>query len=374
MIDKFLRLIGISTANRNWSFWNFMFVFGITILTTYLTCIFYTCYLYRNDITKLIFCISTFGFGCQGIVRIFIFTVMRNRVITLNETNYNHYSSILNESDRVKGVVCKNLSLIYIIVKGTIYVYLMLVLAALVLPGIASFFLPERILPFGFILPALNPDEWTGYICNYMIQSTAAYYYYVMSAGSDVAIIYNLLTAAGQLDCMMVHIEELNDQLSGIGIASATNREKIVKIIKLHQFHRDYLTELMHFLYLYHVGAIGFTVLTVIISVMGVVLLRWYLGIIVSILASIQLFYICFLGTSFEMKVLMALALFPFLSVGAIKWDKLSCSEMKHMNLVLAVTQCPKLLMLVTTPLNINTYVQVHKMIYSMIMMLENTK
>uniref|UniRef100_A0A182G0A9 Uncharacterized protein n=1 Tax=Anopheles albimanus TaxID=7167 RepID=A0A182G0A9_ANOAL len=348
-----------------------MFVFGITMLGIYLTCIFYSCYLYRHDITNLLFCISTFGFGCQAMVKIFFFTILRKKVIALNESSSRHYIYTMHESDRVKAVICRNLSLIYIIIKGTIYVYFVLVLAAVFLPGFASIFIADSLLPFGFILPILNPDGWTGYLCNYTVQSIAAYYYYGISAGSDIGIIYNLLTASGQLDCMMVLIEELNDQLDA-GQETTTISQKIVKIIKLHQFHRDYLTELMHFLYLYHVGAIGFTVLTVIISVMGVVLLQWYLGIIVSVLASIQLFYICFLGTSFEIKVLNTDILIE--AVGAIKWDKLSCSGMKHMNLVLALAQKPKLLMVVTTPLNISTYVQVHKMIYSMIMMLQNTK
>ncbi|XP_049547195.1 uncharacterized protein LOC125958113 [Anopheles darlingi] len=337
VIETFLRrLIGVSIFQREWNFLNFMFVFGITMLGIYLTCIFYSCYLYRHDITNLLFCVSTFGFGCQAMVKIFFFTIIRKRVIALNDSSSKHYIFTMHESGRVQGVICKNLSLIYIIIKGTIYVYFFFVLAAVFLPGFASLFITDTLLPFGFIIPILNPDSWTGYICNYIVQSIAAYYYYGISAGSDIGIIYNLLTASGQLDCMMMLIEELNDQLTE-GVESTTIRQKIVKIIKLHQFHRDYLTELMHFLYLYHVGAIGFTVLTVMISVMGIT------------------------DTLIE-------------TVGAIKWDKLSCSGMKHMNLVLALSQKPKLLMVVTTPLNISTYVQVHKMIYSMIMMLQNTK
>uniref|UniRef100_A0A182G048 Uncharacterized protein n=2 Tax=Anopheles albimanus TaxID=7167 RepID=A0A182G048_ANOAL len=338
------------------------------MLPLYMTCVCYTCFLYRHDISKLIFCITTMGFNCQAIVKIFFFTIRRSRVLKLNDFSNKHYRSVLRESDRVQGAICKNLSLMFVITKGTLYLYQMLLITALIVPAIGSFFLGDLLLPFGFILPFANPQETTGYVVNYFFQTIMSYYYYGISAGSDIAIIYNLLTASGQLDCMMALIEELNDQLTQ-GAAPAAIRRKIVQIIQLHQFHREYMNKLMHFLYLYHVGAIGCTIFSIIISVLGFVLLRWYTGIMLGVLASLQLFYICFLGTCLEIKTDELIA-----TVGAIKWDRLSRVEMKNMNLMLTITQNPKLLLLVSTPLNINTYLQVHKMIYSMVMMLENTK
>ncbi|XP_052871773.1 uncharacterized protein LOC128277363 [Anopheles cruzii] len=368
LIDSFNRGMGVSMFKRDWNLCHLVFVFGNMILTIYLISVFYTGILYRREITKLIFCVSTFGFGIQALVKIIFFVFKRSRVLDLNEVNLRYYKTMLHESERVRRVICENITLSYIVVKGTFYIYLAFVVASLVIPGLASFFLPERILPFGFILPFVDPDSFVGYVLNYCSQSIAAYYYWRISAGSDCTIVFNLLTASGQLDGLMTLIDELNDQLES-GEAPAAIRKKIVKIIQQHQYHRDYLSQLMDFLYLYHIGSVGFGVLTMIISVMGIVLLDWYLGAICTVMGSVQLFYLCFLSTSFEIKTDTLIE-----HVGAIKWDKLSSADMKYMNLLLLTSQSPKLLEVFTTPLNISSYVQIHKMIYTMIMMLQNTK
>ncbi|ETN58060.1 carboxylesterase [Anopheles darlingi] len=307
-IENFLRLIGVSIFKRKWNFFNFVFVVGMTMFPLYMMCVCYTCFLYRHDTSKLIFCITTLGFNFQALVKIFFFTIRRRRVLTLNDFSARHYRCVKRESDRVQDVICKNLSLIFVIFKGTFYVYQMLMITALILPAVVSFFLEDLILPFGFILPFANPEETTGYVVNYIFQTIISYYYYGISAGSDIAIIYNLLTASGQLDCLMALVEELNDQLAQ-GIAPTAIRRKILQIIQLHQFHREYLKKLTKFLYLYHVGAIGSTIFSIIISVLG-----------------------------FTDELIA--------TVGAIKWDRLTSVEMKNMNLVLTITQNPILLML----------------------------
>uniref|UniRef100_A0A182G0B0 Uncharacterized protein n=2 Tax=Anopheles albimanus TaxID=7167 RepID=A0A182G0B0_ANOAL len=297
----------------------------------------------------------------------FIFT--RREVIALNEINLEYYRTMMSQSDGIKRVLCDNLSLIYIVARVAGLAYLVLELTTLITPTISSFSVSELILPFGFFFPFVDPDTTFGYIWNFVFQLIISAYYWLLTVGSDITTIYNLLTACGQLDMLMALIDELNEELE-LDKPPAVIRRKIVQIVQLHQQHREYLQRLVDFLNLYHLIAVGCSVLAMIISVMGLVLLDWYPGVAMVFLGSSQLFYVCFLGTSLDIKVTDDLTD----KVGAVSWSKLSVADMKYMKLVLAMTQKPKLLVVATTPLNISAFVQIHKMIYSMGMMLRNTK
>ncbi|KFB47258.1 AGAP010507-PA-like protein [Anopheles sinensis] len=318
--------------------------------------------------TKLIYCLATFGFGCQGVMKIYSYIITRRRVIELYMINVKYNERMMNQSDRVKRVLCENATITHILIKGTMLVYIILVCVTVTIPGLSSIFLSSRILPFGFVLPFLDPETWTGYIWNYAFQVIMSYFYLVLTLGGDITTIFNLLTAYGQLDALMMLIEECNEQLARNEPAEAIQK-KIVDIVQLHQHHRLYLQQLVDFLNPYHFVTVGSTVPAMVISVLGVMLLKWYPGAVIMFLGSVQIFYICFLGTGLELKTDALTDM-----VGAIRWDKLSVRDMKHMQLILALTQQPKVLLVATTPLNVTAFLQIHKFIYSLIMMVENTK
>ncbi|XP_052890094.1 odorant receptor 67d-like [Anopheles moucheti] len=367
-IETFNKSMGVSFFKRKHSFINFLFIFGISNLVLYVVSLLKSAYFARHEMTKLMYCIATFGFCCQAITKIYCFIITRHHVIDLYENNLRYYQDMMNQSNTVKRVLCDNASLIYIVIKGTVLVYLILVIIAMTIPGISSIFLADQILPFGFTVPFINVDTFAGYILNYIIQTIMAIYYWIITVGSDITTIYNLLTANGQLDVLMTITEELDEQLER-NDCPENIRKKIIEIVNQHQHHRSYLQQLVDFLNPYHCVTLGSTVPTMVISVLGLILLDWYPGAVIMFLGSVQMFYICFLGTSLEIKT-DALTL----KVGAIHWDKLSIQDMKYMNLVLALTQKPKLLEVITLPLDITAFLKIHKLIYSLIMMLENTK
>uniref|UniRef100_A0A182FAV9 Uncharacterized protein n=1 Tax=Anopheles albimanus TaxID=7167 RepID=A0A182FAV9_ANOAL len=367
-IESFNRMMGISFLERNHNFMTFSFIFPISAFIIYGFSIFITTYRIRNDITKVIHCLTTCGFASQAVMKIYSFIITRQEVIALNETNFQYYRMMLRQSERVRGVLCANVSLIFIVARVAGLAYLVLEIITMALPGLSSIFLTDRILPFGFFFPFVDPDTWPGYCWNYVFQTLIATYYWMITVASDIMTIFNLLTACGQLEVLMALIDELNEDLAKDAPADAI-RSKIIEITQLHQQHRAYLQRLVNFLNLYHLVAVGCSVLAMIISVMGLVLLDWYPGVAMVFLGSSQLFYICFLGTSLEIKTDALTE-----KVSAVSWNKLSVANMKHMKLVLSMTQKPKVLVVATTPLNISAFVQIHKMIYSMVMMLRNTK
>ncbi|XP_053670819.1 uncharacterized protein LOC128721122 [Anopheles nili] len=367
-IETFNKAMGVSFFKRRHSFINFFFIFGITTLVLYLISVLISSYQSRHDMTKLIFCIATLGFGCQAMMKIYSFIITRQRVVDLYENNLHYYQDMMKQSDRVKLVLCENASLINIVIRGTVVIYFMLVATTVMIPGLSSAFLADRILPFGFVLPFTNADTLAGYLLNYNLHVLMSVYYWIITVGSDITTIYNLLTAYGQLDVLMIIIEELNEQLDR-GESPEVIRSKIIEIIQQHQHHRAYMQQLVDFLNPYHFVTLGSTVPTMVISVLGFVLLDWYPGAVIVFLGSVQIFYICFLGTSLEIKT-DALTL----KVGAINWNKLTVRDMKYLNLVLVMTQTPKVLAVAMLPLNITAFLKIHKFIYSMIMMLESTK
>ncbi|XP_050067336.1 odorant receptor 67d-like [Anopheles maculipalpis] len=367
-IESFNKSMGVSFFKRKHSFVNFFFIFGISNLVLYVVSVLKSAYESRHDTTKLIYCIATFGFGCQTIMKIYSFIITRQRVVDLYESNHRYYQEMTSQSNAVKRVSCDNASLIYIIIKGTVLVYLLLVIATMAIPGVSSIFLADRILPFGFVMPFIEGDTLTCYVWNYFFQVVMATFYWIITVGTDVTTIYNLITAYGQLDVLMTIIGEL-DELLERDECPQKIRDKIIEIVRQHQHHRSYLQQLVDFLNPYHFVTLGSTVPTMVISVLGLVLLDWYPGAAIVFLGSVQIFYICFLGTSLEIKT-DALTL----KVGAIHWNKLSIRDMKYMNFVLAMTQKPKMLAVTTLPLNITAFLKIHKLIYSLIMMLENTK
>uniref|UniRef100_A0A182VT62 Uncharacterized protein n=1 Tax=Anopheles minimus TaxID=112268 RepID=A0A182VT62_9DIPT len=374
-IETFNKSMGASFFKRKHSFINFFFIFGISNLVLYLVSVLKSAYDSRHDTTKLIYCIATFGFCCQAIMKIYSFIITRQRVVDLYENNLFYYQNMMHQSNTVKRVLCDNASLIYIVIKGTVLIYLILVITTMTIPGFSSLFLADRILPFGFVVPFIGADTLTGYLWNYIMQVIMATYYWIITVGSDITTIYNLLTAYGQLDVLMTIIEEL-DELLERDECPQEIRDKIIEIVHQHQHHRSYLQQLVHFLNPYHFVTLGSTVPTMVISVLGLVLLDWYPGAAIVFLGSVQIFYICFLGTSLEIKVrdIFIITDALTLKVGAIHWNKLSIRDMKYMNLVLAMTQKPKMLAVATLPLNITAFLKIHKLIYSLIMMLENTK
>uniref|UniRef100_A0A182NDC6 Uncharacterized protein n=1 Tax=Anopheles dirus TaxID=7168 RepID=A0A182NDC6_9DIPT len=360
--------MGVSFFKREHNFKNFLFLFGISNLFLYMPSVIISAYQNIYDVIKLMYCVATFGFGCQATMKIYTYIVTRKRVIYLYEKNMKYYKDMLDQSEKVRHVLCENANLTYVVIKFAIILYIFLVFITLSMPLLLSLYFSERILPFGFTIPFTSDETTAGYIGNYLCQLVMSIYYGLITVASDITTIFNLLTANGQLNVLVTIVEEL-DELLDRDESPQVIKNKIKDIIRQHQSHRIYFDELINFLNPYHFVTLGSTVPTMIVSVVGLVLLNWYPGAIIMFFASIQIFFICFLGTSLELKTDALTE-----TVSAIHWDKLSVQDMKSMNLVQVLTQHPKILVLATLPLNIAAYLQIHKFIYSMIMMMENTK
>lgn len=235
-------------------------------------------------------------------MKIYSFIITRQRVVDLYEINHRYYQHMMGQSIAVKRVLCDNASLIYIVIKVTVLVYLLLVITAMSIPGLSSIFLADRILPFGFVMPFIDANTLAGYYANYGIQLIMAIYYWIITVGSDITTIYNLLTAYGQLDVLMTITEELNEQLER-NESLDTIRDKIVEIIRQYQHHRTYLKQLVDFLNPYHFVTLISTVPTMVISVLGLVLV------------SIILFKICLLFTILGKTSLLSGSIYSWIGI-----------------------------------------------------------
>lgn len=113
--------------------------------------------------------------------------------------------------------------------------------------------------------------------------------------------------------------------------------------------------------------------------------LSWYQGYVFIAFISYQLFFGCFLGTLLAMKVialfrrvnpLLIVAFVPFQNeqlqheIYKISWYKLSIPHQKLLQFMLKSAQEPVCLTVIFAPLDMGTFLQVYKSIYSMFTML----
>ncbi|KAL1401262.1 hypothetical protein pipiens_006744 [Culex pipiens pipiens] len=100
-------------------------------------------------------------------------------------------------------------------------------------------------------------------------------------------------------------------------------------------------------------------------SLFAVVKLSWYQGYVFIAFISYQLFFGCFLGTLLAMKNEQLQH-----EIYKISWYKLSIPHQKLLQFMLKSAQEPVCLTVIFAPLDMGTFLQVYKSIYSMFTML----
>lgn len=113
--------------------------------------------------------------------------------------------------------------------------------------------------------------------------------------------------------------------------------------------------------------------------------LSWYQGVLFILFVSYQLFFGCFLGTYLAIKVTVVCDEFSITyndliftsqneqfqrEIYNVSWYKLSIVNQKSLRFLLEAAQEPVCLTLVFAPLNMPTFLQVYKTIYSIFTML----
>ncbi|KAL9704984.1 hypothetical protein quinque_008502 [Culex quinquefasciatus] len=337
-IDRLNAFMGICYFDLKVSRLQPRFIWGITTLFIYIYLAFESTYWYRNDVEKLLLCITTHGFSVQMASKVYTFIINRSQVVEVNTMNRDYFEMETTKSVTVQNSHKSSATIAYILLKMTAACYIILVGLIVLGPAIGGAIVSEKILPFGFELSHSN--AWPAYIMNLAFHVNCGFYVAFLTTSSDSTFILYLLTAVGQIDAISGLLNELNEML-----------EKNAS--------EEY----------YFMMAITMLYFCMSICLAAFVLINWYMGVLVFCFCSAQIFYMCFLGTALQSKTE-----FLMKEIDSFSWYRLSVPNQKFAILFLASAQNPILLSAAMVKLNVATYLQVHKSVYSFLMLLLRIK
>ncbi|XP_058833755.1 putative odorant receptor 83c [Topomyia yanbarensis] len=328
-------------------------------------CIFYyidttSAYEMRHEPENLINCLVTFGIGIQIIGKVFTFVYFRKDLIGMHE-----YTLVLLKEEcnpRTKPMLMGKLFLLSVILKTMLICYAFTSVVLDVVPLLFLWQTGEKILPFGFYIPYIDPNSWSGYLLNYALQILLTVFVSSGDMGPDCIYVIILMNAFIQIDLLVSSLQEVNRQIE-LGDEEMANCFQ--KIIKRHQEHLKYLRtveNVFRFNFFVTFASLASVLVT---ALFAVVKLSWYQGYVFIAFVSYQLFFGCFLGTLLEMKNEQLQR-----EIYNLCWYKLSNSNRKSHRFLLQGSQQPVCLTIIFGKLNMPTYLQVYKMIYSIFTML----
>ncbi|KAL1401263.1 hypothetical protein pipiens_006745 [Culex pipiens pipiens] len=216
-------------------------------------------------------------------------------------------------------VMFAGVSIVRVIVKVMLLCYAFTSISLILVPLLYTIQSGEKTLPFGFYIPQLDRDTWFGYFCNYAIQIYLTTYVSSLDMGTDCIYMMTLMSSFTQIDLLKMSLVEMNKMID--------NEDK-----DLDNFFKQ---------------------------------LSWYQGYVFIAFLSYQLFFGCFLGTLLAIKNEQLQH-----EIYRVTWYKLSIPNQKMLQFVLKSSQESVCMSLIFAPLDMSTYLQVYKSIYSLFTML----
>ncbi|XP_055615190.1 odorant receptor 67d-like [Toxorhynchites rutilus septentrionalis] len=363
-----LRVIGWDAYSRDFKF------APMTFLIVFLACLFmvvslFDLYYFRDDAFNFTFVLVTLCYGTIGCARLGLAFKeshsMSGLVIKAKET----YRQATPDS-REQSVLLRYTKLL----KKCVTCYTITFIGGCVLTG----FLPLcvylwnglKILPFGVILPFIDPDSRSGYQLNYAYQVSCILWTPPgLTASQNVffALIFNICI---QFDMLVIKLDDLDKLIvtsDGENMDSAIH-DKIKEIVRYQQRLYNFILTLKNLYSTQIFIDINCNAFQVIVTLFVLHIDIWMPGYMMISVATFQIFLLSFLGTLIEVKI-------DVLNnrIYDISWHKMPALERKNVQFMLHRSQ--QTLQLTyggLVPLNMNLFVSVYKMIYSIFMMLQN--
>ncbi|KAL9704975.1 hypothetical protein quinque_008493 [Culex quinquefasciatus] len=140
---------------------------------------------------------------------------------------------------------------------------------------------------------------------------------------------------------------------------------RLAGIIKRYQEHVKYLETVESVYSIFFFVSFVSLAATLVLALFAVVTLSWYQGYVFIAFISYELFFSCFLGTILAVKSeQLQLAIYE------VPWYKLSLPNQRSMQILLHASQKPVCLTLIFYPIDMPTFLQMYKTIYSIFTML----
>ncbi|EDS32019.1 conserved hypothetical protein [Culex quinquefasciatus] len=296
----------------------------------------------------------------------YTFVIVRKKVVEIHEMNVEYFDSMLLNDMDVQDSLVENAMLTKFIIQMTSRIFPSMSMTLMFVPLFYSLITSNLLLPYGFEIT--HSDTWLVYAINWAYQASCSFYVVVITVTTESTFVLFLLTACGQIDTLITLTNQLNSKIN-----SEESEEEIAlqvkRIVKLHQHHKLYIKKVKELFKFYFLIAIASLCSVMTMSMAAVVLVNWYLGVIMFWFSSCQILFGCVLGTHWQIKNEQLLV-----KIASFDWYKLSTKNKKMILMFLKASQTYTDLSAILFPLNIGSYVQIHKKVYSMFMLLVNVK
>ncbi|EAT37286.2 AAEL010702-PA [Aedes aegypti] len=359
------KYLGMDTLHLEFSFVNRRFIFLLAIMSTFLYADVESAVL-AGDVGEVAYNIAVLGFGLQGFAKFDAYVYRKESMHTLVW----QISAFLNKKkmfDGLNEIVTANVAIMVLLKRFYIGLYGFVFVSMSSFGLISSLSSGERQLSFGFQFSFLDTSNWVGYLATYIYQMAGILMVAISSCCNDILIVVLYITAMGMFDCMMFDLRELS-KLSQMEKSSANKRiaeERIKSVIQQHQEVLEFLELSNETFSLYFLMSLVCMTAAIAILLVALVWNRWYAGLVICFAASSQIFALSLLGTLLLVKSEELID-----EVYSITWYDMDLPVQRSLKLFLLMSQHVKEISYRFGVMNMETYVQSHKMIYSFFTML----
>ncbi|XP_055534108.1 putative odorant receptor 83c [Wyeomyia smithii] len=362
--NKISKLIGLDIFSAGYSSRNFNTIFTLFVAIFYLYLTFTSVYNMRHDVENVINCLVTLGVAIQCVWKLFTFAIYRKKLIWMHEYNISLFKEECNP--RTRNMLMRNIFVLSAVLKVMLISYAFTSFSLDFAPLLYLAMTGAKLLPFGFFIPYLNQNSWSGYIINYVVHVILTVYVSSGDMGLDCIYMTILMNSFTQIDLLVISLHEMNEMIE----QDCDNIKPVFeKIVRRHQEHLQYLRTVENvFRFFYFVTFVSLSSVLV-TSLFAVVMLSWYQGYVFIAFVSYQMFFGCFLGTMLELKSEQLQR-----EIYNILWYKLETEQQMPLRFMLMSAQESVTLTVIFGKLNIPTFLQVYKTVYSIFTMLQTVK
>ncbi|XP_053699222.1 putative odorant receptor 83c [Sabethes cyaneus] len=326
-------------------------------------------FIFRDDVFNLTFVLITFCYCIIGWIRLLSGLKESKSISSLVTTAVATHKHVFGDQQE-QNILNRFIKLL----KQAVLIYTGMFVGGCVMAGLLPLAIylwnGEVLLPYGIILPFVDPATRLGYQINYIYQIFCILYFPPEIAATQNMYFVLVFNICIEYDMLMLKLNELDKLIfnNKDGRLNDTIHEKLADIVRYHQRVNDFVTKFEE-LYSYQLFLeISIDALQIIITLFVLHIDFWMPGYLVIVVATFQLFLYCLLGTLIEIKTDSFSK-----RIYSINWYKLTKKEQKNIGFALRTSQKPRQLTYGGfTSLNVNFFLSIYKKIYSVFMMLQN--
>ncbi|EDS27262.1 conserved hypothetical protein [Culex quinquefasciatus] len=299
------------------------------------------------------------GVSLQASMKIFTHLYYRQDLLWIQEYTKKLYQE---ECINHKKVLMDFVTMLHVLMKVVVVCYAITASSMIVGPFMLTLLSGQKLLTFGFWIPYIDRNSWFGYGCNFTLQLILSLFITCEYMGLDIIYFMTMLSSVNQIDLLIIKIKNIGTQIEQ---TDAKLQESLMEIVKRHEEHLKFVRTVEnmyrgYFFVLY--ATLGFTIVLVLYAI---VTLSWIAGYGSGIFITYQLFIFCLVPTVLEIKKEELQR-----EIYNISWYEWSRQNRKSLQLMLQTAQQPNCLSLIFCPLDMPTFVEAMRIIYTILTLL----